>query len=357
MQSIFLRLLLGVLSCGWLLPLMGAGRNLLQYLNDDLPSVLLKGGSVGAIGMAQMPTIAQAMDMLYLAMGWLAVVIVVWSFVVSRRRRSGTNFTEWTRRLSEKEALLDRQIESLIQHLDTHKVALDGQVAAVGASTDRLNGSVSHRLSLLDERVNALGEGVLAKFDSLGDQIGTLARSAQAQRSSEREVIQRTIDEASQIQAEQLAGLTGRLEQWIASATEAASMPVSTVVSSAAESEVLGEELKALTSRLAHLESMLKQVHIVAASTSADVRSVRDAAQAGNASWFGELPVQGALTPSATEASRLRSVVLNLSVLQETLREQNRELRKRLQGLPEGAAPAKPAASTGSTAPHLPRAA
>lgn len=317
---LFVRILGGVLSAGWLLPLSVAGYQLLQYLERDLPRSLLKGG--GALD--ESVVLGQVTTLFFIAVVWLALVVVGWTVMASRRRRSGTAFADWTRRLGEKEAQLDTKLTELQSHLDVHRHNLDHQVQAVGEGSDRLAGSVAHRLALLDAQFGAFEEKLMARLHQLGDQVGTAARTTHQQRVAEHESLERLMVALTDQQTDRWASLQGLLRSLPQELSRAQEPDGSAEASRQALEDGLRE-------RLSHMEELLAKVHAASLLSASELREVRVAASSVNASWFGELPAGS--DAAHADTARLRSVVLNLSVLEQKLREQEREMRKRAKAL------------------------
>lgn len=305
------------------MPLAVSGYQLLQYLERDLPRSLLKGGGP----LEESVVLGQVVTLFVIGAIWLALVVIGWTVMASRRRRSGTAFSEWTRRLGEKEAQLDTKLTELAAHLDVHRQNLDHQVHAVGEGSDRLAGSVAHRLALLEAQAASFEEKLMARLHQLGDQVGAMARTSQQQRAAEHSSLERLMVELTDQQTDRWSSLQRLLS----------SLPEElTQVYAAAEGQGQAPHLAiedGLRERLLHIEEMLAKVHAASMLSASELREVRVAASSGNASWFGELPAGGASDHAQGDTARLRSVVLNLSVLEQKLREQERDLRKRTKAL------------------------
>jgi uncharacterized protein (DUF952 family) len=366
-----LRVLLGFLSAGWLVPLMIACDNLLQYLNHDLPELLLKGMRLGGIKVNDAPHVVDAGQLLMLSGLWLAAVILVWSFLLARRPQGHLVDEGGAQRLAENESLLYRQLRALGDQLELHRAAFTHQVPL---GSDPLAGSVVHRLSLMEARVGALDESLSHRLREMGDQVGQLVRGGQQRSSEDRRLIEKALIDlgermlgrvqslddtlgflhtTSAEQASTSALQHEKVQQQLHRLIDQSRAPAPVAVDQHDSSDALALSISELGQRLGHVEDMLDKLRTVTVSTSAEVRDVRLAAQSGNSSWFGDLQA-GAAGASVDEAARLRDVVLNLSHLQENLRFERRELRKRLQGLQAPAAPvvavAAPAAIAGTPA-------
>jgi uncharacterized protein (DUF952 family) len=187
---------------------------------------------------------------------------------------------------------------------------------------------------LIEKALIDLGERMLGRVQSLDDTLGFLHTTSAEQAST------------SALQHE-------KVQQQLHRLIDQSRAPAPVAVDQHDSSDALALSISELGQRLGHVEDMLDKLRTVTVSTSAEVRDVRLAAQSGNSSWFGDLQA-GAAGASVDEAARLRDVVLNLSHLQENLRFERRELRKRLQGLQAPAAPvvavAAPAAIAGTPA-------
>jgi hypothetical protein len=298
-------------------------------------------------------------------------VILVWSFLLARRPQGHLVDEGGAQRLAENESLLYRQLRALGDQLELHRAAFTHQVPL---GSDPLAGSVVHRLSLMEARVGALDESLSHRLREMGDQVGQLVRGGQQRSSEDRRLIEKALIDlgermlgrvqslddtlgflhtTSAEQASTSALQHEKVQQQLHRLIDQSRAPAPVAVDQHDSSDALALSISELGQRLGHVEDMLDKLRTVTVSTSAEVRDVRLAAQSGNSSWFGDLQA-GAAGASVDEAARLRDVVLNLSHLQENLRFERRELRKRLQGLQAPAAPvvavAAPAAIAGTPA-------
>jgi hypothetical protein len=295
-------------SVGWLAPFVLAWSSVLSYLNDDLALLHLatpRPIQPATLVINEALNITHAREMLYVAVGWLALVIFGWTLYALRRPAEVQRAAVPAAVTTQVPAATDADAATAVEPL-----------AAVSADID---GRMAGRLQQLDEQLARLG-GLIAQADAERRE-APVVQPAPAVDEDMRADLKaligqrlRTLDE----RLDDVVGLITRAQDERQTPVAPLAVPVVDETLLAGLQDVLSQRLDLLDDRLAGMDGLLRESGASLEQRLAALQGLLEHAQTAAT----QLATTDVITQTvaANDAKRLKQVVLNLADLQADLR-------------------------------------
>ncbi|MFM2058965.1 MAG: hypothetical protein RLY71_3350 [Pseudomonadota bacterium] len=368
---------LALFSAGWLVPFVLAWNSVLSYLNDDLARLHLatpRPLQSAALVINEALNITHARDMLYVAAGWLALVIFGWTLHALRRPAEAQHAAVPAARVTpvlaaaaesaettpaEQPVAASADIDGLmagrLQQFDGQLARLGGLLAQADAERREaapaapapavddelradLKALIGQRLRTLDERLDDV-VGLITQAQAERQAVAMAQQPAPTERAAEgadardelRTAVEALLNQRFAALDERFDGMTSLIGQSdaaravqsaeLASAAAAAAVAAvpAPVITPVADS-TLRTDLEHLLQQ--HFEGLRSQLLDNGASLQQGLDALQSALERVQAAAAAQPAATDVITQTvaANDAKRLKQVVLNLSDLQADLR-------------------------------------
>lgn len=363
-------------SAGWLVPFVLAWNSVLSYLNDDLARLHLatpRPLQSAALVINEALNITNAREMLYLAAGWLALVIFGWTLHALRRPAEAqhaaapaalvtqasvaaaeSDETTPVEQLVAAPADIDGLMAGRLQQLDGQLARLGGLIAQADAERREaqpapavdedmradLNALIGQRLRTLDERLDdvvglitqaqaerqavAVVQPVPAERAERADERDELRNAVEALLNQRLTALDERFDGVASLIAQADAARTAQAGELVSAAAAAAVAAVPAPVIAPAPAPVADPTLRTDLEQLLqqHFEGLRSQLLDNGASLQQGLDALQSALERVQAAAAAQPASTDVITQTvaANDAKRLKQVVLNLSDLQADLR-------------------------------------